>query len=70
MRLMTPILLAAVFMVGVANAQTSGPNSTGTTASYGTMPLSPDNCGTPDEPKPCYGTKGAKKHPRKHAPTY
>ena len=46
MRFVIPLLLSAVFVAGTAAAQPSG---------SGAMPLSPNNCGTPDEPKACPG---------------
>jgi hypothetical protein len=48
MRFTIPFLLSAVFLTGAAYAQPTG-------APAGTMPLSPNNCGTPDAPKACPG---------------
>ena len=59
MRFVIPLLLSAVFAAGTAAAE---PN---TSAAGGNMPLSPNNCGTPDVPKTCPGmTRGT---PRAHA---
>ena len=52
MRLVIPFLLAAAFLVGPAVGQPSSP--------AGNLPLNPNNCGTPDEPKPCSGAKVVK----------
>jgi hypothetical protein len=51
MRFIAPILLAAVFVAGVAHAQPSG------TSTYTPTALQPNNCGTPDTPKACPGSK-------------
>ena len=55
MRLAVIFLLAAAFVTGTAHAQPSG-------GGYTPTALQPNNCGTPDTPKPCSGTKGAPKH--------
>jgi hypothetical protein len=61
MRLAIPFLiLSALVVTGSALAQPSG------AAKSGTVALSPNNCGTPDEPKACPGTKGASKHYTTH----
>ena len=53
MRFVIPLLLVAGFVAAPAQGQTSdGPTP-------GTMALSPNNCGTPDTPKPCH-TKSMK----------
>jgi hypothetical protein len=71
MRFVIPLLLCAAFVTGPAYAQqTGGSAGTGTAAAgtgtagagSGTAALSPNNCGTPDEPKPCGGTGGAYAH--------
>ena len=49
MRAVVPFLIAAAFLVAPAYAQPS--------SSAGTMPLNPNNCGTPDQPKSCAGSK-------------
>ena len=49
MRLVIPLLLSAIFVAGTAASQPSS------SAAGGNMPLSPNNCGTPDEPKACPG---------------
>ena len=48
MRIVIPLLLSAVFVAGTAAAQPSGSGA-------GNMALSPNNCGTPHEPKACPG---------------
>ncbi len=53
MRLMLPVALTVALLAGPAHTQPSGQPANGGAASAGTMPLSPNNCGTPDEPKPC-----------------
>ena len=64
------VMLSALAITGSALAQPSGPAKSGTvaggTAASGTVALSPNNCGTPDEPKACPGTKGASKHYTTH----
>ncbi len=66
MRFAIPLLmLSALAITGSALAQPSGPAKSGTVAG-GTVALSPNNCGTPDEPKACPGTKGASKHYTTH----
>ncbi len=52
MRFVIPLLLVAGLAVPA-----QGQTSDGSTS--GTMALSPNNCGTPDTPKPCH-TKGMK----------
>jgi hypothetical protein len=56
MRLVTAFLLAAICMTGTALAQASD------TSNYTPTALQPNNCGTPDTPKPCAGAKGMPKH--------
>jgi hypothetical protein len=51
MRFVIPLLLVAGFVAPPAQGQTSGGPAPGTVA------LSPNNCGTPDTPKPCHTTK-------------
>ncbi len=70
MRLTLPLSLAAALLAGSVQAQQSGQSSVGGVASTGTMPLSPNNCGTPDEPKACPGTRGASHHPTRHPAQY
>ena len=55
MRFAIPLLVCAAFLAGSAHAQQSG-------APAGTAALSPNNCGTPDQPKACPGTHGASSH--------
>ena len=54
MRFVIPLLLVAGLVSAPGYGQTTG----GPTP--GTMALSPNNCGTPDTPKPCHTTKGMK----------
>jgi hypothetical protein len=64
MRFVIPLLLSVIFVAGTAAAQPTG------SSSAGNMPLSPSNCGTPDEPKACPSTVRAHHHPVTHkAPT-
>jgi len=63
MRAMVPLLLSA-FVAVAASAQPSGSNM-----DPGKMPLAPNNCGTPYEPKPCGGkavTKASMKPAHSH----
>ena len=60
MRFIIPFLSALV-IAGAAYAQPSG-----STYGGGTTALSPNNCGTPDEPKACPGAKGAPRHSTAH----
>jgi hypothetical protein len=53
MRFVIPLLLVAGFLAPAAQGQTSAP-------APGTVALSPNNCGTPDTPKPCHTTKNMK----------
>ena len=62
MRIVIPLLLSAVFVAGTAAAQ---PSSSGA----GNMPPSPNNCGTPDEPKACPGMMRGHHAPMHKAPT-
>jgi hypothetical protein len=55
MRVLIPALMIATMMAGSAYAQPSGA-TTGNSA-QATTALSPNNCGTPDEPKACPGAK-------------
>jgi len=65
MRYLFPLLVSAMFVVAAAQAQPAG------SAAGGTAGLSPNNCGTPDQPKPCPGTKAAtKSHPAHKAATH
>ena len=59
MRLSILFLLSAMFVGGAVYAQ---PTQSTPTTGGGTTALSPNNCGTPDEPKPCYGTKMGSSH--------
>jgi hypothetical protein len=63
MRFVIPLLLSVVFAAGTAAAQ---PASSGAS---GNMPLSPNNCGTPYEPKPCPGMMRGHHAPAHKAPT-
>ncbi len=63
MRIAMPLLVTAMFVAGAAYAQPAG----GPPPAAGTMPLQPNNCGTPDEPKPCPGPRGMRTH---HAPQH
>jgi hypothetical protein len=56
MRFVIPLLLVAGFVAAPAHGQTSG----GSTPPPGTTALSPNNCGTPDTPKPCPTAKNTK----------
>ena len=69
MRFVIPLLLSAVFVVGTAAAQPSGTAQSGTRTGATTMPLSPDNCGTPDEPKACPGMRRGHRAARHNTPT-
>ena len=62
MRIVIPLLLSAVFVAGTAAAQPSGSGA-------GNMPLSPNNCGTPYEPKACPGMMRGHHAPMHKAPT-
>lgn len=55
--LVIPLLLSVAFSVGAAAAQPTGTAATQPSGSsgMGNMPLSPNNCGTPDQPKACPG---------------
>lgn len=64
MRVVIPLLLSAMFVTGIVCVQGAYAQPS-TSATAGTMPLSPDNCGTPDEPKPC---PGAKRMTRRYRP--
>jgi hypothetical protein len=55
MRFVLPLMFSLVVSVAPVYAQPSG------SAPAGTTPLSPNNCGTPDQPKPCTGSKTASK---------
>ena len=55
MRFVLPLMFSLVVSVAPVYAQPSG------SAPAGTMPLSPNNCGTPDQPMPCPGSKTASK---------
>ncbi len=55
MRTLIPVLLIATMVAGSAYGQPSGATSGGSTPT--TTALSPNNCGTPDEPKACPGGK-------------
>ncbi len=63
MRFVIPLLLSALFVTGTAYAQPAG-TQPGAPATAGTMPPSPNNCGTPDEPKPCPGANRMTRHSR------
>jgi hypothetical protein len=54
MRYVFALLLVAGLLAPPAHGQTSGGPAPGT------MALSPNNCGTPDTPKPCHTTKNMK----------
>ena len=60
MRVVTILLLSVAFLSGPAYAQSSGSAASGTAAPQ------PNNCGTPDQPKACPGTKGASTHTSTH----
>jgi hypothetical protein len=60
MRALIPVLMIATMVAGSAYGQPSGATSGGSTPT--TTALSPNNCGTPDEPKPCPGAKGMSYH--------
>jgi hypothetical protein len=74
------ILLASVLvaLAPVALAQTSSGNASKPAmsapvaqapAGYMVQPANPNNCGTPDEPKPCSGTASAKMAPAPKKPS-
>jgi len=63
MRVMVPLLLSAFFALA-ASAQPSS------NVDPGKMPLSPNNCGTPYEPKPCGGKAAVTKTSAKPAPSH
>jgi|GEM_PF-4098835 hypothetical protein len=62
MRFVIPLLLSFVFAAGTAAAQ---PSSSGAS---GNMSLSPNNCGTPDQPKACPGMMRGHHTPMHKAP--
>ncbi len=61
MRAVVPFLMAAAFLIAPAYGQPS--------SSAGTMPLNPNNCGTPDQPKSCAGTNVVKAKAASHKTT-
>ncbi len=70
MRPLLPLSLAAALLAGSVHAQPARQSSMGSAASAGTMPLSPNNCGTPDEPKPCSGSRSTRHHTIRHPSQY